>query len=1076
MAKQHLLLVDGDAKNLRVMEVSLKKAGFQVTTAIHGKDALEKVQISPPDLVLSETRTPEMDGFELCKVLKSDERFRLIPFVFLTNQKAVESKVKGLEMGADDYLTKPIYIKEVVTRVRMILQKVDKERAERKEARAGFSGNLSDMGVVDLVQTFEIGRKTGSIRIEGERSGTVYFKEGRVIDSELGRLKGENAFYRMLNTFEGSFEVQFNTVDRPERIEMSTQGLLMEGMRRLDEWGRMLEQLPPLETVFELDYDQLADRLAEIPDEVNGLLRLFDGRRALARVVDDSDFEDLAALGIVSKLYFEGMIRETGTASLPMDGDKPRKPGIQEWLNTGPNPVGGEPPASPSVTPAQPLPSPAGVHAPGEASPAQAVTEQLAAAEPDLPPVAEEEAVEPPPLEPAPPPAVAPAVATPTPAPRIPKAEVHMFQRRARSLPPGAKAPTPTPPRPDGSQFLVDAPPRELERARSQLLDSWAQMDDGGLGASSTWAPMSGWGRQEQRRPAEVPVDPVPPRPARPPVFGGAAEEKYKLPPIAKELAEVRRVPEPVAPAPVPSLPPEPVAPPFSSLTPAPRPAPVAAPPPTEFPLVPPPISATPVPQPAPGPAVPPVASLSPRPQPAPVVPPVTSSTPAPQATPVVAAPTTAAAGSPPAPVVPPVASVSAAPQPAPALAPTDFPAVLPPISASPVPRPAPAPVAVPTTPALAPRPSPRGPEPLARQLGGQPLGRLDLIPAGNQPSAEPPGDALMSSLPGGSQPAPAAIEDRFFTEPEALPSQPMSVENPVPLRSSRLVYVVIAAGLLVGVVGTILYKGGGDTAETVVDGGSAVVSPVHDAGPATAVAELDAGLEAAAEDDAGATPLAVAEVDAGVVVAQAAVDAGVGKDAGLAAAEAPPRDAGALVQLPAQDAGAIAAVPSRDAGATVALLTRDAGAGQGLVPDAGAVAAAPRDAGVAVAVSAGGADARFQKLSDEARAALVKENWFKAVKVYREALKLKPDAQDARTGLGIALVMSDSAYKEAVPYLKDAVKEDPTRAQAWLALGIALQNMGRDAEAKGPYKEYLKLEPNGRNAADVRSALQMIP
>ena len=141
------------------MEVSLKKAGFQVTTAIHGKDALEKVQISPPDLVLSETRMPEMDGLELCKVLKSDERFRQIPFVFLTNQKAVESKVKGLEQGADDYLTKPIYIKEVVTRVRMILQKVEKDRIEKKETKNGFVGNLSDMGVVDLVQTSRSGAR-----------------------------------------------------------------------------------------------------------------------------------------------------------------------------------------------------------------------------------------------------------------------------------------------------------------------------------------------------------------------------------------------------------------------------------------------------------------------------------------------------------------------------------------------------------------------------------------------------------------------------------------------------------------------------------------------------------------------------------------------------------------------------------------------------------------------------------------------------------------------------------------------------------------------------------------------------
>jgi DNA-binding response OmpR family regulator len=136
VAKQHLLLVDGDAKSLRVMEVSLKKAGFSVTPAINGSDALEKVQISPPDLVLSDTKMPEMDGFDLCKAIKSDERFKHIPFVFLTNQKSVEFKVRGLELGGEDYLTKPIYIKEIVTRVNMILQKAEKERIDKKDSKA----------------------------------------------------------------------------------------------------------------------------------------------------------------------------------------------------------------------------------------------------------------------------------------------------------------------------------------------------------------------------------------------------------------------------------------------------------------------------------------------------------------------------------------------------------------------------------------------------------------------------------------------------------------------------------------------------------------------------------------------------------------------------------------------------------------------------------------------------------------------------------------------------------------------------------------------------------------------------
>ena len=310
MAKQHLLLVDGDAKSLRVMEVSLKKAGFQVTTAIHGLDAVDKVQISMPDLLLSETRMPEMDGFELCKVIKTDERFRNIPFVFLTSQKAVESKVKGLEQGAEDYLTKPIYIKEVVTRVRMILTKVEKERIEKKEQKAGFSGNLSDMGVVDLVQTFEIGRKTGIIRLDGDRNGAIFFREGRVIDAELGRLRGENAFYRMLNTFEGKFEVAFTALERTDRIEVSTQGLLMEGMRRLDEWSRLLEQLPALSHRFEIDTEELSGRLGEIPDDNNPILRLIDGKRSLLEVIDGSDFGDLECLQAISKLYFEGLLMD----------------------------------------------------------------------------------------------------------------------------------------------------------------------------------------------------------------------------------------------------------------------------------------------------------------------------------------------------------------------------------------------------------------------------------------------------------------------------------------------------------------------------------------------------------------------------------------------------------------------------------------------------------------------------------------------------------------------------------------------------------------------------------------------
>lgn len=421
MAKQHLLLVDGDARNLRVLEVSLRKAGYSVTTAANGQAALEQCSISRPDLVISDTRLPGMDGFELCRRLKSDPQLGEIPFIFLTAQRSVEDKVRGFELGADDYLTKPMYVKEIVTRVTILLQKREKEQFERRDAR-GFSGSLADMGVVDLVQTFEMSRKTGTIRFSQPNAepAFVYFQEGRMVDAEVGRLRGELAFYRLLNWSEGSFEIDFSPVDRPDRIQSSTQGVLMEGMRRIDECGRILEQLPPTSSILVVDPGKLAVRLAELDDEVNPVLRLFDGKRSLDAILRAGEFDDLSFLTTVAHLYADGILvvrsqqedegswfsapedmpvfaplpgwesPETGETAAPSDEAASTAPAQESPIAEALPP---EPPSSPAAeaAPVEPPPIP-----PTEAAP------QAAKAPP--PPV---------PARPEPPPAPAPVEASP---------------------------------------------------------------------------------------------------------------------------------------------------------------------------------------------------------------------------------------------------------------------------------------------------------------------------------------------------------------------------------------------------------------------------------------------------------------------------------------------------------------------------------------------------------------------------------------------------------------------------------------------------------------------------------------
>ncbi len=311
MSKQSLLLVDGDTRSLRVLEVSLRKAGFSVTPAHSVQDALDKLELHAPDLILSETTFPDGDGFDLRRRVRGTPDWADIPFVFLTASAAIENKIRGLELGVDDYLTKPIYIKEIVTRINILLQKRQRTRfEERRDGRTRFAGRVADMPVVDVIQTIEISRKSGVIQFTGDggRQGAIYFRDGKVIDAEADALQGEDAVYRLLTWSDGEFEVVFRTVRRRDAITTSSQGLLMEGMRRLDEWTRLLEQLPPLTHRFEVDTVELVTRLGEVPDDNNLILRLIDGKRTLHEVIDACEFGDLECLQAISRLFFEGLL------------------------------------------------------------------------------------------------------------------------------------------------------------------------------------------------------------------------------------------------------------------------------------------------------------------------------------------------------------------------------------------------------------------------------------------------------------------------------------------------------------------------------------------------------------------------------------------------------------------------------------------------------------------------------------------------------------------------------------------------------------------------------------------------
>ena len=120
---QQILVVDDDREIVRVLRAYLEREGYQVHTAYSGEEALHSVRRDRPDLILLDLMLPDRDGWDLTRVVRSDTGLRHIPIIMLTARTEEADRVLGLELGADDYVSKPFSPREVVARVRAVLRR-----------------------------------------------------------------------------------------------------------------------------------------------------------------------------------------------------------------------------------------------------------------------------------------------------------------------------------------------------------------------------------------------------------------------------------------------------------------------------------------------------------------------------------------------------------------------------------------------------------------------------------------------------------------------------------------------------------------------------------------------------------------------------------------------------------------------------------------------------------------------------------------------------------------------------------------------------------------------------------------
>jgi len=205
MLKKRIMVVDDDRDIRRLVESILSKEGFVTLGAENAGDALRKIQTSKPDMVILDLQLPDKDGFEVCKMLRADPATRYIPVVFLTVQNVDSYKIAGLEIGADDYITKPFNQTELLARVKAVLRRAEwKERKEMaikdgplsvdlEKHSASMDSKPLDLSPKEYDLLVSLLRNQGKVMTRQELSETVwgheYFGNTRTVDVHVGRLR-----------------------------------------------------------------------------------------------------------------------------------------------------------------------------------------------------------------------------------------------------------------------------------------------------------------------------------------------------------------------------------------------------------------------------------------------------------------------------------------------------------------------------------------------------------------------------------------------------------------------------------------------------------------------------------------------------------------------------------------------------------------------------------------------------------------------------------------------------------------------------------------------------------------------
>ncbi|RME02897.1 MAG: response regulator [Planctomycetota bacterium] len=310
---QKILIVDDSSVMRKMLRSELQKHQYEVIEADNGSSALKKVKEEKPNLIISDINMPIMDGWDFCWSLRKDPQLNEIPFIFLSANNEVSDRVKGIQLGADDYVIKPFSPQELVARVQGLLSRYQKESSSPKEDKS-LTGKLTKMDLSNLLQFLNMNGMTGILKIEYRgQEGEIFIRTGDIINARVNTIVASpaphKALYRILSWKEdGCFVFQEEeNLEVEEAFQENSLKLMMDGLKQLDELDKIKDQLPPEDAELELVQKGLMDD----PDfrKLRPFLEVVERERVLKKILNASPLTDFQIYQIVLLMIAEGHFR-----------------------------------------------------------------------------------------------------------------------------------------------------------------------------------------------------------------------------------------------------------------------------------------------------------------------------------------------------------------------------------------------------------------------------------------------------------------------------------------------------------------------------------------------------------------------------------------------------------------------------------------------------------------------------------------------------------------------------------------------------------------------------------------------